>query len=222
MKIVINFNKYSYFLAGLIIFLAGMFIVNALTPGIAPNQGHLISEIAPPTGCIAGQFLEWDGASWKCANAGTTTITPPTTTLDLAYGIHSSKQCIALHGVVETDGVAKFCKFSARADRQLPPYFPNIPGYYTKADCISDGGYLIPTPGQNYPTCKFYNAPSGWNAYKYWTATKSNTCRNQYGDGCTTGSHIFKNKAQEVCSYHTPHFTTWTLCKSTVTERGYY
>jgi hypothetical protein len=40
--------------------------VLALTPGIAPNPGHLISELAPPSPCTAGQVLSFDGANWKC------------------------------------------------------------------------------------------------------------------------------------------------------------
>ncbi len=41
-------------------------VVYALTPGVAPNPGHLITEVAPPAGCGAGQVLKWSGSSWGC------------------------------------------------------------------------------------------------------------------------------------------------------------
>jgi hypothetical protein len=41
--------------------------VLALTPGIAPNPGHLISEMAPPSPCTTNQYLQFDGTNWKCA-----------------------------------------------------------------------------------------------------------------------------------------------------------
>ena len=28
--------------------------------------GHSVEEIAPPTGCAAGQFLKWTGSAWSC------------------------------------------------------------------------------------------------------------------------------------------------------------
>ncbi len=42
--------------------------VYALTPGTAPNPGHLISEVAPPNPCGSGQFLKFDGVNWVCAD----------------------------------------------------------------------------------------------------------------------------------------------------------
>ena len=43
-------------------------VVYALTPGVAPNQGHLITQIAPPSGCANGQVLGWSGSSWGCVD----------------------------------------------------------------------------------------------------------------------------------------------------------
>lgn len=42
--------------------------VYALSPGVAPNPGHSISDVAPPSGCTANQVLQWTGSSWTCAN----------------------------------------------------------------------------------------------------------------------------------------------------------
>jgi hypothetical protein len=41
--------------------------VYALTPGTKPNPGHLLSEIAPPAGCSAGQNIVWDGTNLVCS-----------------------------------------------------------------------------------------------------------------------------------------------------------
>jgi len=41
--------------------------VYALAPGVIPNPGHNISEISIPSGCVAGQFLKYDGTKWVCA-----------------------------------------------------------------------------------------------------------------------------------------------------------
>lgn len=46
--------------------------VYSLTPGTAPNPGHLITDVAPPAGCADGQFLQFSGGTWVCANGGGT------------------------------------------------------------------------------------------------------------------------------------------------------
>lgn len=42
-----------------------------LTPGVAPNPGHTVGQMAPPSGCKSGDILEWSGSSnadggWSC------------------------------------------------------------------------------------------------------------------------------------------------------------
>ena len=49
----------------LVVLAAGIY---ALTPGVAPNPGHLITEVAPPSGCSSGQFLQFNGTTWNCAS----------------------------------------------------------------------------------------------------------------------------------------------------------
>ena len=198
-----NKSFYSFIAFGVIaLFVAGFFIVNALTPGIAPNPGHLITEVAPPAGCADGQVLGWSGSSWSCVHVqaklgvydcGDKAITKidfttgtvvckdvtgvTSTQFDLVYGIHSSTQCTNLGGTVITDGADKLCKF-------------------------------------NQASCK-----TGWTPFKEWSTTTSNsiTCHaywfhaDEWGEGdrcrknaggdttCNTGSHQFKNLPLESC-----------------------
>lgn len=42
--------------------------VYALAPGVAPNPGHLLSEVGVPTGCVAGQFISWNGTNLICSS----------------------------------------------------------------------------------------------------------------------------------------------------------
>lgn len=66
----INFtNRWLYtFIAIGILAIIGIGVY-ALSPGVAPNPGHLITDVAPPSGCSANQFLQWTGAAWTCATA---------------------------------------------------------------------------------------------------------------------------------------------------------
>jgi uncharacterized membrane protein len=43
-------------------------IVYALAPEIIPVPGHNISQFAPPSWCVAGQFLKYDGNKWVCSD----------------------------------------------------------------------------------------------------------------------------------------------------------
>jgi hypothetical protein len=71
MKVMINIKKrYAYAIIGLLVLSAGVFIVNALTPGVAPNPGHLIDNVAPPSGCGDGQVLQFIDSTngWSCVD----------------------------------------------------------------------------------------------------------------------------------------------------------
>lgn len=62
-------NRLLYtFIAIGILLIAGIGVY-ALTPGTAPNPGHLISELAPPNPCATNEFLQFDGTNWICAVA---------------------------------------------------------------------------------------------------------------------------------------------------------
>ncbi len=66
----INFtNRAIYTLITFSIFLLIGISVFALTPGVAPNPGHLIEEMAPPLNCETNQVLQWDGSIWTCSNS---------------------------------------------------------------------------------------------------------------------------------------------------------
>ena len=67
LNIQINFtNRFLYtFIAFILILIIGIGVF-ALTPGVAPNPGHLIDNVAPPANCQTNQVLQWDGIDWKC------------------------------------------------------------------------------------------------------------------------------------------------------------
>ncbi len=204
-------------------------VVYALTPGVAPNPGHLITQVAPPAGCGSGQVLEWSGSSWRCNDfqrelgvydCGAKAIVKidfttgkvvckdvtgvTSTQFDLVYGIHSSTQCTNLGGTVVSSGGDKLCRF---------------------ASC-----------------------PTGWARFKEWSTTSSNsaTCKLYYRDAqftgpyicrasfsspitCNTGSHEFSNQAAESCSANAPGVKYCNGCNvksvttsATTTQRGCY
>jgi len=69
LNIQINFtNRFLYTFVALIFILIIGIGVFALTPGVAPNPGHLFDEFAPPVGCGTNQVLQWDGINWACAD----------------------------------------------------------------------------------------------------------------------------------------------------------
>jgi len=77
LNIQINFtNRAIYTLITFSIFLLIGISVFALTPGVAPNPGHLIEEIAPPLNCEINQVLQWDGSIWTCTDFSSGDFTP--------------------------------------------------------------------------------------------------------------------------------------------------
>lgn len=60
-----NKLAYTFIVFGIIAFLVTG--VNALTPGVKPNPGHLISEVAPTSPCASNYFLKFDGSNWVCS-----------------------------------------------------------------------------------------------------------------------------------------------------------
>jgi hypothetical protein len=59
-------NRLAYTLIVIFILVAVGVGIYALTPGVAPNPGHLASEMAPPSPCSANQYLQFDGTNWVC------------------------------------------------------------------------------------------------------------------------------------------------------------
>ena len=69
LNIHINFtNRFLYTFVAFIALLVIGVTVFALTPGVAPNPGHLIDNVAPPAGCGTDQVLKWGGSDWTCAD----------------------------------------------------------------------------------------------------------------------------------------------------------
>jgi hypothetical protein len=69
MSIKINLsNRWLYTFIALGILATVLVGTYALTPGVKPNPGHLLNEIVPVTGCIAGQMLVWNGSIITCTN----------------------------------------------------------------------------------------------------------------------------------------------------------
>src|SRR3989344_5693174 len=62
-------NRWFYTLILIGILIVGGWVVWALTPGVAPNPGHTLTEVAPPAGCSNNQFLQWNGTAWKCMSS---------------------------------------------------------------------------------------------------------------------------------------------------------
>ena len=63
-----NFSNRGIYTLFLIILIGALGFVIALTPGVAPNPGHLISEVAPPSPCQSNFFLQFNGNNWVCSN----------------------------------------------------------------------------------------------------------------------------------------------------------
>ncbi len=69
-NININFsNKWLYSLIIIFVVVVAGFVVNAYGGNNPEEMGHTFSEIAPPEGCVAEQFLMWNGSSWVCEDA---------------------------------------------------------------------------------------------------------------------------------------------------------
>jgi len=62
-----NRGFYTLIVLG-ILTLVGMGVL-ALTPGTAPNPGHLLSEISPPSPCVSGDVIGWDGTNLICTTS---------------------------------------------------------------------------------------------------------------------------------------------------------
>jgi len=72
-QVNINFSNKTFYTIITILSIALITgVVFALTPGVAPNPGHLTAQISPPTGCTAGQALKWDGTNIVCGTVAST------------------------------------------------------------------------------------------------------------------------------------------------------
>ena len=64
-KLQINLtNRWLY---TLIVFFS-LVVIGVFVYAVAPNPGHDITQIAPPSACSDNQFLKWTGSAWACAD----------------------------------------------------------------------------------------------------------------------------------------------------------
>ena len=127
--------------------------VYALTPGVAPNPGHLANEMAPPTPCSANQFLKFDGTNWVCSE-----MVPPS---PCASGQSlrwngASLVCIWLNkSTVDLTGLMGIQYVSSSTSNQAycPAGTKVIGGGCT---CSNSYNFLVssyPVPSSNYWSC---------------------------------------------------------------------
>ncbi len=83
-------NRLLYTIIAIGVLLIAGVGVYALTPGTAPNPGHTIDTIAPPTGCGDGEFLQFVDATigWGCTTPSAGGIeTDPTVLTSVKDGV---------------------------------------------------------------------------------------------------------------------------------------
>jgi hypothetical protein len=82
-------NRWLYSLITLGILAAILVTTYALTPGVKPNPGHLLTEIVPPAGCTGGKVIAWDGGNLVCTDSlsslKVTSLTVASLTIDLFH-----------------------------------------------------------------------------------------------------------------------------------------
>jgi len=72
MKLEVNIEK-RYAMAiissAIVVFVVALGVY-ALGAGQVANPGHSTSQLGAPAGCATGQFLQWSGNDWICADSG--------------------------------------------------------------------------------------------------------------------------------------------------------
>ncbi|HTZ41900.1 MAG TPA: hypothetical protein VMC07_01685 [Candidatus Omnitrophota bacterium] len=145
-KVFNNRLLYSLIALGMIIVAGiGVYAFTLSTAGVKPNPGHWINETAPPTGCTAGQVLQWKGDSsgnggWACV--AQSSVTKGTTQIYLV----TNQYCTSA-GAVTT--------ISTCSTKGTGTCYGSCCGYYdcnggtlptcnTPASCSNTlGGYLV-------------------------------------------------------------------------------
>jgi len=62
-------KKHLFLMSALIVFLVGIgLIIGDPSPGESGDPGHNINVIGAPTGCSAGQVLQWTATGWGCVD----------------------------------------------------------------------------------------------------------------------------------------------------------
>ena len=136
-----NQNKilYAFIILGILIVLT--ISAYALVPGVAPNPGHVITQVAPPSPCVTGQFIKWTGSTWVCADGtgGTPLPLPPTPTL-FTYGGCSLVSVSCLYDdVARSPGSVELTWY---ATTDAAGVIPGVAGYNIYRDNVKVGSVL--------------------------------------------------------------------------------
>ncbi len=74
---------YTFIVIGILIAIGvGVYAYGTSNPAVF---GHSIGELAPPTGCASGQYLQYSGGVWVCTNIATSCPTGWTDTGTFCY-----------------------------------------------------------------------------------------------------------------------------------------
>jgi hypothetical protein len=70
-------NRLSYTIIAVVVLMLVSAGVYALTAGTAPNPGHTLDNVAPPSSCYDNAFLKWTGTGFGCEFPSFIDIPPP-------------------------------------------------------------------------------------------------------------------------------------------------
>jgi hypothetical protein len=149
-------NRLSYTLIAigiLVIISVGVYAANSLlTPGVSSNPGHPISQTSPPSGCAAGQVLQWTGTAnadggWACVTSSSQTVCP--SGFHVAYTINYNEQ--------QSNGADTYTDGTRRADT-----------------CNGDGANYYTCANGETKSCQDSHGPSPGCADNCWV--RSVTC----------------------------------------------
>jgi len=134
MNVIINFSKrwlYTFIVIGILtIICVGVY---ALIPGVAPDPGHLIDNVAPPSGCGDGQVLQFvdESTGWGCvdisAGGGITEEVDPTVPGWAKGNLCVCVQCENRYGQMDSAKCARIGSWTGLAGAiKYPLYYCRI------------------------------------------------------------------------------------------------
>ncbi|OGI11994.1 hypothetical protein A3K64_00060 [Candidatus Micrarchaeota archaeon RBG_16_36_9] len=173
-KLQINFtNRWLYTFITVFLLAAVSVGVYAYGTNSPTTFGHSAGELAPPTGCASGQFMQWDGSAFVCAVPSTLlTDCPSGYTAQITYDYLTLSEDIYGGQIYLADCDSSKCD-KAPADscneNWISPYTCSPSESKT---CIDS---YIPSPGNCHVGCNYCGSPttcdgcSGDCYYRYVT-----------------------------------------------------